>query len=316
MSSGHHAARITTDHATDDAHAIPDAARLPERGRFLPPKTLPFYDRLSGRIIIGLFCSSIVFVVFNFGGVKTAVRYLASAVIHLGGDPLTDKGGIIDKLEHKIEAVKKPPLPLAPPGMVPLPGIGRKSPEQLQFEADQKEAERKRREASEIKSLLARAGVVKLACYPDWPLETLRVEVPLAEHRAAEEVRKKPLLERADKIGLTPDPSLDARTLKQQVEDAEKELAADADYQAQLREWERAMAAYERKLADGTNARCPNPGCRNPMRIVNTKGKGQCKRCLAMFPRTQAIALYKPPPPPKKPLPPKKNPGLLWRLFH
>ena len=315
MSTGHRAATTMTDLATDDAHATPDAARLPERGRFLPPKTLPFYDRLSGRIIIGLLCSSIVFVAFNFGGVKTAVRYLASAVIHLGGDPLTDKGGIIDKLEHKIDEVKKPHLPLAQPGMVPLPAFGHKSPEQLKLEAELKEAERQRRVASEITSLLARASVVKLDCDKDWPLEKLRVEVPLAEHRAAEEVKKKPILERADKIGLKPDPSLDAKTLRQQVEDAEKELAADADYQAQLREWERAMAAYERRLANGPNARCPH--CRNTFRTrADPKHNLKCLRCGTQFSVGKARAFWSPPPPPKKPLPPKKNPGLLWRIFH
>ena len=179
-----------------------------------------------------------------------------------------------------------------------------------------READRLRREQSEIKSWLARAAVVKFDCDKDWPLEKLRVEVPLAEHRAAEEVKKKPLYERADKIGLKVDPTVDSKTLRQQVEEAEKELAADADYQAKLREWERAMEEYNDKLEHGPNARCPR--CRWATHFGKSRIKTQfvCPKCTGIFTVRQAMAFWTPPPPPRKPTPPRKNPGFLWRVFH
>ena len=209
------------------------------------------------------------------------------------------------------KAVSPATLPVA------LPGIGQKSPEQLRFEADQKEAERKRREESERKTLLARADVVGLEYEDDWPLEKLRIEVRRAEDEAEEAARKKPLLARADKIGLQVDPTVDSKALKHQVEEGEKEAAADADYQARLRQYERDLDAWKHRVATGPNARCPNPKCRYAMHIsdgrLNTKGV--CPRCGAFFPCRAARANFTPPPPPREPLPPKKNPGLLKRVF-
>ena len=77
--------------------------RLPEATKLAPrAPQKPFHDRISGRIAIGLLCSSTVFIAFNFGGVKEVLRYVFSAGNIVLGDPL-----ILKKAEDKADALAK-----------------------------------------------------------------------------------------------------------------------------------------------------------------------------------------------------------------
>lgn len=201
--------------------------------------------------------------------------------------------------------------------------------------AEQIEAERQ----SEKAELVAEAEAVGLNWREDWPLEKFRVELrvfkekkaqaAMAErqrqkdeaHRAAEEERKKPLYARADKIGLTVDPTLSSSDLAEVVAAGEAELAADAEYQALHRQWEAAMSEWTDEIENGPNGRCLTRGCGRLFHFNDARGKDQsmgkaiCPKCHRGFWRVQAQEWYRPPAPPKEPLPPRKNAGLLWKIL-
>ena len=172
----------------------------------------------------------------------------------------------------------------------------------------EREAERLRKEQKERNALLARAEIVKLACDPEWTLEMLRAKVEQAEREVKEAPEREILYDKADKVGLEADPAWDLKTLRQMVWDAEEDARLDADYQAKLRNWERAKEAYLNMLKHGPNSRCPY--CTHAMRINPAWAKKdlQCPRCRSFFNGYRALALWVKPPPPREPLPPQKKP--------
>jgi hypothetical protein len=270
------------------------------------------------RIAMGILCSMIATGIYRAADLAKVVRYLCSFVVHVSGDPLTGEGGIIPTIKGEIGDLKGHPR---------LPGDGKGVPIQLgktkeQIEADRQKEETKRRQ--QLDTWRAKAKVVGLEYEEDWSLEQLKVEVEHAEKeareedaRAAEETKKKPFLLRADKIGLLVDPTADFKTLKHQVEEGEKEVAADAEFGAVHRAWERAMEDYNERIATGPNARCPNPRCRHAMRFNPSRIGTQfiCSACNRIFPVRMAMAHWTPPPPPREPQRPKRNPSLWKRIF-
>ena len=296
---------------------MPQPLREPERERAIIIK-----DGLGSKIFWGVFSSGIVAIIMNFIGLKWFLIHVIALVLSLFGKDSyiikpTDavKAAATETFEKaKGEARRSAPVGLPP--VMPVPGFGHKTPEQLKIEAEQKEAERQRKQREETATLQARAAVVKFEIDKEWTLERLRLEVPKAEERVEEAEKKKPWLQRADKIGLEVDPGWDSKALRKQVEDAEEDLANDAKYQAEHRAWERAMEEYKHQLAHGVNARCTNPRCRRPMRISPSSAKRtlQCKACLTQFGGSRAMALWTPPPPPKEPVPPGKK-SFLARIF-
>lgn len=197
--------------------------------------------------------------------------------------------------------------------------------------------------ARKLTEFQAEADATGMKYQADWPLEKLKVELKAhkerqekaereekrriaeQEEREREEKRKAPLYARADKIGLKPDPTMEYDALKRMVEAAEKELADDAEYQAALRKYLTDLGEWteRQKSSDLPNATCPNSRCKYPFQfygdmldIDNTYGRQRCPKCRLVFWASQARAMYVPEPAPQKPEPPKKNPGLLWRILH
>lgn len=296
--------------------------RMPDRERFGPErrrtKKKSLRQRIAKQVAMGILCSCIATAFYNIAPIKKAVLWICSVVVHVGGDPWPGKTEVVKKFEKKAEdALGKATHAGLPPVGVPNGSLIHKSPEQLKAEAELKETERKRREESEMKTLIARAEAIGLEFEDDWTLEKFRVEVPRAEHEAKEAALKKPLLLEADKIGLLVDPTADSKTLKHQVEEGKKEVAADVEYQAVHRAWERAMEDYRHRVATGPNAVCPNPRCHHTMRFNPSRIGTQflCSSCNGVFPVRMAMARWKTPPPPKEPQRPKKNPGLWKRIF-
>jgi hypothetical protein len=299
-----------------------ESVRAPHQERFEPTRRTRKKEslrwRIAKKIALGLLCSCIATAIFKFADLKNFVLASCSIANRVFGDPIGGKEGIAKKFEDKIDhALEKTPHIGVPGGSGPKVSPLHKSPDQLKAEADLKEVERKRREESEMKTLIARAEAIGLEFEDDWTLEKFRVEVPRAEHEAEETAKKKPLLARADKIGLEVDPTADSKTLKHQVEEGEKEVAADADYQAKRRQYERDLEAWKRRVESGPNAVCPNNKCRHTMHFPQSRIGTQfiCSGCNGIFPVRMAMARWTPPRPPKEPLPPKKNPGLWRRIF-
>jgi hypothetical protein len=290
-----------------------ESGRRPDKERFQP---IIIKDSLLGKIGMGLFCASVVAIIMNFAGLKWLVVHVFALFLSLFGRDVYDvkpteavKAAAHDTIDHyKGEARKAA-------GPVLLPAIGHATPEEIKAKAEAKEAERKRQEESDIKKFHARAAAVGLKYGEDWELEKLRVEVPLAEQRFEYDKERKVLLAQARELNLPVDDDLDNKTLKEEIKEEKAFQKADTDYQESLRAWKLAMERYQWNIDHGPNARCPNQRCRNVMRISSPKGPGQCKRCLGFFPRSQMIANWTPPPPPKQPLPPKRKPSLLKRIF-
>ena len=281
--------------------------RPPEQPHFvIVPPPDPWLKKYAMKIVGSLACASIVAIAMNYGGVKWGV--LTTCKVILG---VFDRHPKIPKVEKVLGEIEEGHLPKLGPTI----NIAPKSPEQLKFEAEQKEANRIRREESERKTLLARAEAVKFACNEETTLEELRVNVPAAEKRAREEPERKLLHARADKIGLEVDPAMELKPLKQHVEKAEKALADNADYQAALRAHQRAMQQYREFLARGPNARCPNSKCGHLMRIEAGRANGGavCSKCNLIFPCRMGWAHFTPPAPPRAPHPPGSKKGLLKR---
>ena len=220
--------------------------------RSLPPgytEDRPRRESWLGRLGIGLVCSSIIAIIMNFAGLKWLVLYLFAGVLALFGWHVKPPERDTVVLKDKLDQLKG--------GASLHPGLGkdavtltventRLEREKLKSERDRREAEEKaeherKKDKEEREKLAVKARAIGLDFEPGWSTVQLRAEVEQAEVRAEEEARKKPYYARADKIGLVVDPTLDAKALKQQVEEAEKEVAADADYQAKYRAWERAL---------------------------------------------------------------------------
>jgi hypothetical protein len=299
-----------------------ESARMPDRERFAPeePKKGRIVNPgdLLKRFIMGMIGSCLFSAIMFFVQIKAFIAIILAAILAFlgwGVHPPQEVKDAGHDLGVRIEKKVKDHLPAAGVVGVPNGNLIHRSPEQLKADAELKEAER--REESEMKTLIARAEALDLEFEDDWTLEKFRVEVPRAEHEAKEAALKKPLLARADKIGLQVDPTADSKTLRHQVEEGEKEAAADAEYQARLRHYERAKEEWRNRVATGPNAHCPNPKCRHTMRFNPSRIGTQflCSSCNGVFPVRMAMARWTPPPPPKEPLPPKKNPGLWKRIF-
>ena len=122
-----------------------ESGRQPGSERFQP---IIIKDGLLGKLGMGLFCSTIVAIVMNFAGLKWLVVHVFALFLSLFGRDVYDvkpkeavKAAARDAIGHYKGEARKAVSPATLP--VALPGIGQKSPEQLRFEADQKEAERK-----------------------------------------------------------------------------------------------------------------------------------------------------------------------------
>jgi hypothetical protein len=290
----------------------PESVQLPNRGHFNPEGTASrqksLFQRYAGRIGMGIVCSGIATGIYNIAPIKKAVLYACSAAVHIGGDPISGDGGIVDKAEQKLKDIEKkigekvesrPHLPVGLPAGSPL----HKSPEQLQAEADLKEARRKQQEESERKSIMAKLQSMGVPFDSEGSIEKLRVE--LAD--AKDMLRKRPLLERADKMGLHADPKEPYDVLEARVKDAEN----DAEYRELYRQYERNLEWRKELLRSGPNARCPNRACSYQFHTKRKDGEYRCSRCRAIWSIAQARACM---PPPPMPLPPKRTPSLMDRL--
>jgi hypothetical protein len=113
------------------------------------------------------------------------------------------------------------------------------------------------------------------------------------------------------------DDDWDNKTLKEEIKEEKAFQKADGDYQQALRRYAEAKERYEWNLAHGPNARCPTPRCGHTMRFSQARmaTKFVCSKCNGMFPVRMAVANWTPPPPPKEPLPPKRKPSLIKRIF-
>ncbi len=289
-----------------------EATQAPERPIIIQAPRASFLQTLRNQFLVGAFFHSLSFF-FNFW---SFIPFVFAAVLALIGWKVMPPQAVRDKAAQIADLAGN--LPTG------IPRLG-KSPEQIAADAARKEAERKRKEESEIRALKARADLIGFDCDPTWSVEDYRVKVPAAEHKKREEARrnaqleeeeraKRPWLERADKIGFDVDPNWDLKTLKQQVEDAERELKMDADYQAALRQHERDMEAYRERLRHGPNARCPAPRCGWTFHTNRTSGQFGCSRCNGFYNIRSARAHWTLPPPPKEPMPPGKSPGIWGRI--
>lgn len=309
-------------------------------------------ESMIGKLCTGLFCSSVVAIVMNFANLKWLVIHLFAFCLSLFGkdDYIVKPTDALKQTAEELKGKLKGEV-----GKLPV-SLGAKTPEQLKFEAEQKEAERKRRDASETETLLARAGLIAFPCDKSWPLERLRVEVTAAEKRckeeserqrlieratklglvvdksdnaqsikarvdeaeekAAEELKKKPLLQRADKIGFVVNPTLDYRALRHEVEEAEKDVAADAEYQAKHRQWEEECSQWRKNRSYGKYGLCNNPRCRNVLEMKGSMYVNECSNCGSISRGDVARTLYYGIYPPKEPEKPKRNASLLWKVFH
>jgi hypothetical protein len=290
-----------------------ESGRLPDRERFQP---IVIKDGLLGKLGMGLFCSTIVAIVMNFAGLKWLVVHIFALFLSLFGKDAyvvkpaeAVKEAARDAMDHIKEKAKKSVAPGVP---IPVAGINVKTKEE-------READRIRKEESERNELRARADLLKLKYQEGWTLEKLRVEVQQADHeareaarKAEEEEKKKPLLARADKIGLLVDKTVDYKVLKEQVEKGEKEYAADAKLQADIRQYEENLKVRDYLLKHGPNCRCPNPKCRYQFRSERKNGQFICPKCRGLFNITQAKANM--PPPPMPVYPKRDDPNLLDRV--
>lgn len=260
--------------------------------------------RHGKRIAGGLACSCVATAIFQFAHLKQAVLYACSAVIHVGGDPLTGEGGIIKKAHDKLESIEGQirkeahKIPAIPTQMPTL----HKSPEQLEAEARLKEEKEKRQTESKRKIVIAKLESLGVRFDGEASLEKLQVELTDAE----EMLRKRPLLDHADKIGLHVDPKEPYDVLKNRIKEAE----LDADYQEQVRQYEKKLE-FRQNIIASYNARCPNRRCGRPFKATAKSGEFRCPKCSAIYTPSQARANWSPPP---MPPPPKRKTGVMDRV--
>ena len=265
----------------------------------------PLLRRFAKQIAFGVLCSCIATAIVQFAHIKQAVLYACSAVTFIGGDPLKGEKGMIKKGEDKLKEIQDKMEEKAHKiGHLPahMPSL-HKTPEQLETEARLKEEREKREHESKRKSVVARLEAMGVPFDPEASLEKLLVDL-----REAEDTQhKRPLIERADKMGLHIDPREPYDVLQKRIKEAE----ADADYQEQMREYERRLAQREEFITNGPNARCPNPKCHYQFRTQKKMGNYRCPRCSGIFTIGKARAHWTPPP---MPTPPKRKSSVMDRV--
>ncbi len=275
--------------------------------------------RFAKQIAMSIIASIIAAMILNFTGIKKAVLYVASLAIHVGGDPLTGDDGLAKKLKVKLDD-----FPKHPPGTVPLPvpvGVPNlnpfhESPGEIAAREQRKREERERKEAAERAKWIARASAVGLEYSDDWTNEDFKVKVPIAEDKAAYNAERKSLLAIATDLKMPVNDDWSNKDLKQAIKEEKEWQWLDGDFQERKRRWLEAMEHYREFLLTGPNSRCPDRKCGYTLRFSPSRtGKYVCPKCHGHFTVSQARACYSPPPPPKEPLPPRRKPSLLKRLF-
>ena len=109
--------------------------------------------------------------------------------------------------------------------------------------------------------------------------------MPLAEQRAKDAEERKVLLAQARELKMVVDDDWDNKTFKEEIKEERAFQKADGDYQEALRRYKEAMEHYKWNLANGPNARCPNPSCRHTMRFKASRINTQyiCSKCAGVF---------------------------------
>jgi hypothetical protein len=290
--------------------------RLPNRPRAEGGQEKSLFQRFAKQIAMSIIASIVAGLILNFTGIKKAVLTACSIAVHVGGDPISGKDGIAKKLEDKYDNIAKKPhgtIPAGIPNLNPL----HKTPEEMAALAAQKQQERERKETAERNKLVARADAVGLAHDDDWTLEKFKVEVPLAEQRAREAAERKSLLAQAKELKMTVDDDWDNKTLKEEIKEEKAFQQADGEYQQAMRRYKEAMERYKWNIANGPNARCPNPRCGHTVRFKPSRINTQfiCSKCTGVFTVRMAMANWTAPPAPREPQPPKRKPSLIKRIF-
>jgi hypothetical protein len=291
-------------------YVIPDsrhrweANAQPSSDHTAPLLPKPLLKRFAKQIAMGVLCSCIATVIFKFADMKRGILYFCSAVVHVGGDPLTGEKGAIKKAEDKLNAMEdKIGSKLGGVKNMPFhaPTL-HKTPEQLEAEAKIKEEKEKRQYESARKVVIAKLEALNVLFDSEASLEKLHVELKEAE----EMQRKRPLLDHADKIGLQVDPKEPYDVLAKRIKEAE----LDADYQEQVRQYEKNLEARQ-KIIDSYNARCPNPPCHRAFKTTAKTGTFRCPKCRIAFSPAQARANWTLPPMPPAP---KRKTGVMDRI--
>ena len=90
--------------------------RLPDRPRYDNGKEKSLLQRFAKQIALSVIASIIAGLILNFTGIKKAVLAACSIAVHVGGDPISGKGGIIDKIEDKVGDIASKPHGRLPVG--------------------------------------------------------------------------------------------------------------------------------------------------------------------------------------------------------
>jgi hypothetical protein len=307
-----------------------ESRSLTRRQRFSEPSETPPKSGLKISLnpaawAKGFIDRAVITLLFNaamsFGMIKAVAALVMAAILSIVfGYHVAPPSAVKDDITAKVElagekiGIKPQMAGVMGGGLIPpvVPSI-HKTPEQIAAGEERDAAERQRKEDSRRNELMARADLIKFSYESSWTTEKLDVEVRNAEREAASQKERGPLLERAEKVGFAVDPTSDNATLRKGVEAAEKHAAAMDRYKAEHEKWEKRMEVYAESLKHGPTASCL--GCHYAMRISPARtGKGVCPRCHGHFTISQARAAYRPPAPPREPLPPSDKPGLLERI--
>ena len=274
--------------------SIQDRSYMADNPQLPPPVVERIIERekkpgLMSRLLVGMLSHLGVTVLLNSVYIWPLIPVVGAALLWLlFGWKATPPTTIIDKaaaLKASVEEVAEP-IPA-----LPMPEAGPKS--------------------------IITGGLVRLAAVAEGKAKAALGLTPEQQER-----ERKRVIDRADKLGLTVDPAMDTKELRRQVEVEEARLRLDADHQARLRAWRRAVEHWEWERLHGVNAFCPDPKCHHPMRLgANREGGFVCAKCNGHYPCSRARALFTPPPRPREPQPspPRKRPtrsrvGVSFRL--
>ena len=292
-----------------------DDSRLGGRVQLVSEK--PLLHRFGKQILMSVIASIIAASIVNTTGIVRAVRYAASIIVHTTGDIVTGDDGLAKKIQDKAGDYTKDH-----PGTLPVPVGGLslnpfgKTPAQLAAEAERLRQERERKEAAERAKWIARAEAVGLEYSDDWTNEDFKVKVPNAEQQAAYDAERKSLLATAAELKMIVNDDWNNKDLKQAIKEEKEFQWLDTEYQARKRRWLETVAERNELLLTGPNARCPDRRCGYQLRFSPSRtGKYVCPHCHGHYTVSQARSCFVPPPVPREPLPPRRKPSLLKRMF-